>query len=411
MMRAGLLVLLAVAVAVALAAQVRGTPHREGTMEEAMRVLRAEVASGRTPAVQYRHFTADSMILAYDDGVSDVRSGVPVGPRTSFHGLSITKTATAVAVLQLVDRGLVALDAPAATYLSDFPYGGAVTVRQLLAHTGGLPNPLPLRWIHPADTHSDFEERAFFDDVFARSGRARRAPGARVRYSNLGYVLLGRLVEQVSGESYESYVATHVLAPLGLEPAALGFRLDPAHHATGHHQRRSISRLLLAVLLDTSQYLAPAHGRWQTFRPYQVNGAAYGGLLGTADGFARYGQALLGPAGGLLSEPSRLALFTETPLGDGRPSGMTLAWFAGELNGHGWVAHAGGGGGYYAELRLYPGLGRGSVVFFNRSGFSDARFLDAVDRALLPPRVRAGKDPRRTGERESPIQQRIRPRG
>jgi hypothetical protein len=53
--------------------------------------------------------------------------------------------------------------------------------------------------------------------------------------------------------------------------------------------------------------------------------------------------------------------------------------FRGELNGHGYLAHAGGGGGYYAEVRIYPGIRRGSVIFFNRSGMSDERFLDQVD--------------------------------
>ena len=59
---------------------------------------------------------------------------------------------------------------------------------------------------------------------------------------------------------------------------------------------------------------------------------------------------------------------------------MCLSWFTGELNGNKYFTHAGGGGGYYCEIRIYPDQGLGSVVFFNRTGFSDERYLDKVDK-------------------------------
>ena len=58
---------------------------------------------------------------------------------------------------------------------------------------------------------------------------------------------------------------------------------------------------------------------------------------------------------------------------------MCLGWFAGDLNGNKYFAHAGGGGGYYCEIRIYPDLNKGSVIFFNRSGMSDERYLDKLD--------------------------------
>lgn len=76
-------------------------------------------------------------------------------------------------------------------------------------------------------------------------------------------------------------------------------------------------------------------------------------------------------------------LFRENILDNGKPSGMSLSWFRGELDGHIYHAHAGGGGGYYAEVPIYPDLQRASVIFFNRSGMTDERFLDRVDRHLL----------------------------
>lgn len=359
------------------------SPERERPMESAARVLDDQVTGGRTPSIQYRHFTHDSVVFSYDRGLGDVARGTPASDATTYHGFSVTKTATAVAILQLVDRGRIELDAPAAGYLPDFPYAGPITVRQLLSHSAGVPNPLPLRWIHLEAEHSAFEPRPFFDPIFAAHRTPKSSPGRRVRYSNLGYVLLGRMIEEVAGVRYEEYVTANILGPIGLSPDALGFAIDPGRHATGYHRRRSASGVLLRVLIDHRKYVEPGNGRWAAFRPYHVNGAAYGGLIGTADGFTRYVQALLDPGSGLLSDGARRALFEESILADGTRSGMALSWFVGELGGHGYRAHAGGGGGYYAEIRLYPELGRGSVLLLNRSGFSDARFLDRIDRYLL----------------------------
>ena len=72
--------------------------------------------------------------------------------------------------------------------------------------------------------------------------------------------------------------------------------------------------------------------------------------------------------------------FQENQNYKGKNTGMCLGWFAGNLNGNKYFAHAGGGGGYYCEIRIYPDLNRGSVVFFNRTGMSDERFLDKLDR-------------------------------
>ena len=80
-------------------------------------------------------------------------------------------------------------------------------------------------------------------------------------------------------------------------------------------------------------------------------------------------------------------LFTENLTNKGRSTGMCLSWFKGELNGQKFFTHAGGGGGYYCEIRIYPETGIGSVVFLNRTGLFDQRFLDKVDIFYLKSRV------------------------
>jgi D-alanyl-D-alanine carboxypeptidase len=352
-------------------------------MSSTARLLHDQVARGTTPAVQYRFVAPDSVLVRFDQGLADIAAGTPVSDATTYHGFSVTKTLTALAILQLAERGALRLDDPAADHLPEFPYPPDISLRHLLTHSAGIPNPVPLSWVHLAEEHATFDRDAFFRDVFTRHGSVKGPPNARFAYSNLGYVLLGQVIERVTGTVYEQYVMENVLLPAGIAPADLDFAIRPAQSAKGYHRRYSPSALLLGLFVDRSRFLGPAEQGWRPFRPYYVNGIAYGGMSGTADGFARYLQALLDPASGLLSDESRRLLFTENVLSDGTPSGMALSWFRGELDGHVYLAHAGGGGGYYAEVRVYPELRRASVILFNRSGMRDERFLDRVDREPL----------------------------
>jgi D-alanyl-D-alanine carboxypeptidase len=333
--------------------------------------------------VQYRFVSPDSVLFRHDEGLADVIRRVPVSRATTYNGFSVTKTFTAAAILQLVERGALTLDQSAARFLPDCPYSAGIAIRHLLSHSAGIPNPVPLNWIHLREEHACFDRDEFFRAVFGRHYKVKAKPNVRFGYSNLGYVLLGRIIEQLSGRSYEQYVTENILEPIGLSPADLGFVRYDAHQATGYHRRNSFSYLLLGIFLDKSKYMEPGADGWRAFRPYYVHGAAYGGLIGTADGFARYVQALLDPDSGVLSEKSLQMLFSEHILESGKRSGMTLSWFQGELDGHAYYAHAGGGGGYYSEVRIYPELRRGSVILFNRTGMSDERFLDRVDHLHL----------------------------
>lgn len=158
-----------------------------------------------------------------EDGVWQVTSGTasitvnrPISAADRFRAASQTKTFTAAVVLQLVDEGLVALDEPIETYLPGVVagngYDGAViTVRQLLQHTSGIArdatNPRP-----SADGTYALAE-------LVRAGLANQpqfAPGAGIGYSNVGYYVLGMLIERVTGASYGTALTTRLIEPLGL---------------------------------------------------------------------------------------------------------------------------------------------------------------------------------------------------
>ena len=146
-------------------------------------------------------------------GRADVENDAPLSVNHVFQFASITKQFTAAAVLTLVDDGRVALDAPITRYLPDAPVRGqAITVRQLLSHTSGLPDYAEeprhqaLRFLDPPP-----------DSLLAlvRDTPLYFAPGEAMRYSNTGFVLLGQLIEKISGRPYAAYVEERVLRPAG----------------------------------------------------------------------------------------------------------------------------------------------------------------------------------------------------
>jgi len=158
-------------------------------------------------------------------GLADVATGRPVDARTLFHWASITKTFTAVAVLQLRDRGLLALDDPAVAAVPELravhdPYGSIedVTLRHLLSHSSGFRNPT---W--PWDEGEPWQpfEPTEWSQLVAMMPYTQLhfPPGSRYGYSNPGVIFLGRAIERVTGDVYEAYVDKNLFDALGLATA------------------------------------------------------------------------------------------------------------------------------------------------------------------------------------------------
>ncbi len=351
--------------------------------EQVDALLQQQINEGKTPGLYYAFFDAGEILHEFTGGKADLKKVIPVTAQTAFYGYSVTKIFTATAVMQLVEQGKLNLDKPVKTYLPDFIYGGDILVRHLLAHSGGLPNPLPISWVHRAEEHAAFDGNRFFEAVFQKNAKAGFQPNDKFAYTNLGYIVLGQLIEQVSGLLYQQFVEQNILVPLGVSEH-LGFtRQSHWKVSTGYHKALSFGNLMLGFLLDKKRFMGETTDGWKSFSPFHVNGAAYGGLIGEPGAFIAFAQSLLKPESKLLSPESRQTMWQENILNNGKASGMSLGWFRGNLAGQAFAHHAGGGGGFYCELRVYPESGFGSAVFMNRSGFSDAQFLDKADAAFF----------------------------
>jgi CubicO group peptidase (beta-lactamase class C family) len=158
----------------------------------------------------------------------------------------------------------------------------------LLDHISGLPNPIPLRWVHVAAEHARFDEDAARAQVLC--AKLRYEPGQKFFYSNIGYWLLGQIIEKIAGESYSDYERTHVLRPLGLTVQEMDFVIpNPACHANGYLAKYSLMNLIKGFVTD-SKVWGGCENHWLRLRNVYVNGPAFGGLVGSAPTFGHFLQ-------------------------------------------------------------------------------------------------------------------------
>ena len=274
--------------------------------------------------------------IAAERYAGTARPGVPVDEGTSFALASVTKPITAAAVMTLVEEGRVALDEAAAGLVPEFAAGpdlqaadgdpareavrSRVTVRQLLAHTSGLPEDAGPRQVRYAD-------KSDLGTVMAALARLplQSAPGAELRYSNAGYAVLARLVEHVGGEPFWDAAWRRVLDPLDLRDTVA--RPGPALEER------------LARVADTTH----AGTELETYNGAYWRDLAipWGGLFGTARDLARFAGAFL-PGGPRLLAPPTVALMT-TDQTAGVPGGVESArvrWGVGSW-GLGWEVKGG----------------------------------------------------------------------
>jgi CubicO group peptidase (beta-lactamase class C family) len=297
----------------------------------------------------------------FGHGIADIQSTTPVTEDTVFRIGSITKTFTAVAVMQLEEQGLIDLDASANDYLRGFRLVPAkaswrpATVRHLLTHTAGVPE-----WLHPsrmiksgwfAESFSLEEHVPTLAEYYQGGLRLAVEPGTIWAYTDHGFATLGQIVEDVSGQPLHSYFRERIFEPLGMADTDLlrSQRLT-ARLATGYRLRS-----------DGAHAVTDRQG---------VTAAA-GSIYSTPRDMARYVAALLG--GGLgehgsILKPDTVSLMFEPHYQpDPRIPGIGLAFWRADLGRHRAVEHQGVVPGFNSQIFLAPDDGIGLIAFTNGS--------------------------------------------
>jgi CubicO group peptidase (beta-lactamase class C family) len=317
-----------------------------------------------------------SLSWFHGHGVADAGSNTPVTKNTVFRIASITKTITAVAVMQLWERGVVELDAPANDYLRAYrliPAKAGVrpaTVRHLLTHTAGVRAVrTPLDLLRPALGWGAPVGRSApsLAEYYQGGLRVDVEPGTKWAYSNHGFATLGQIVEDVSGLLFDRYLRERVFGPLGMESSDL------------IRSERVRSRLATGYALGSGGLKAV------TDRENATPGA--GGAYSTTSDMARFLSALLGGGAnehGSVLKPETLALMFEPHYQpDPRLPGMGLGFFRDEVGGHRTVGHDGIWNGFRTAMLLAPEERVGVLAFANTGWFDPRGAPVPVTNALL----------------------------
>lgn len=145
-------------------------------MNEIECILNNQIEKHRTPSVYYVIFNKDKIIYQFMNGFADIKNQKKTDDNTRYNAFSITKTFTALAVLQLEEQGKLNINKPIREYLPDFPYSPEITIKQLLSHAAGIPNPIPLSWIHSLEEHKSFNADIFLSKSFKKIIRPKQTP-------------------------------------------------------------------------------------------------------------------------------------------------------------------------------------------------------------------------------------------
>ena len=341
------------------------------------------LAENDFPGIQYFVLGRDSLLFSYVGGWADVAGEKPMQLNTTMMIYSMTKTFTAAAVLQLVEQGRISLDDPVTKYVGGLPYGNGVTIRHLLSQTSGLPNPIPLKWVHLVEEHQHFDELTALQKVIADNPELDYAPGEKNKYSNISYWLLGRVIAEASGMSYEQFLRQNVFRRLGIPEQEADFVIpSPLHHAKGYLPKWSFMNLFKFFLID-SKFVGEYEGRWLHIQEHYLNGPAFGGIVASARSIGIFLHDQLQDSSCLFGKGTTTLFYDQQKTNDGEPVSMTLGWHIGTKNNIRYFFKEGGGAGFHSEMRIYPTVRLASVVIANNTSFDATDFLNATDGAFL----------------------------
>lgn len=319
--------------------------------------LLARLGSPREPGAGVIVLRNGRIVYLGARGVADMQGMRPIDGRTAFRLASVTKQFTAMAVMLLVHDGKLRYEDTLTGLLPGFPeYGRGITVRHLLQHTSGLPDYEDL--MPPVDPAVPVEQAQISDagvlDLLKKQSAGWFVPGALWRYSNSGYVLLGLIVEKVSGRSFPTFLRERIFAPLKMDNTVAFVR-----------GRNSVS--------DRAFGYAREDGRWR-YADQSPTSATLGdgGVYSSLYDLTLWDEGLRRHL--LLSEDEMRPALTPVrvtgkgPVGpDGRPADYGFGWFLNGWEDHPRMWHYGETSGFRTSIQRFTVDGLTVIVLANRA--------------------------------------------
>lgn len=327
------------------------------------------VADGRLVGLSAGIVREGRLAYAGAFGVRDLETRAPVTEQTLFHLASVSKPFVATALVQLAERGSVALDAPVVDYLPYFRLADEryplLTIRQMLSHISGMPDADEFGWDRPAYDEGALERyvRSLSDE------RLIGPPGGQFAYSNIAYEVLGDVIAKASGQSFEEYMRVQILWPLGMEQSTfLRAEVPAALAVTGHTGDGQ---------LEASVYpYNREHGPSSTLHSNPLELARW--IITNLHQGELDGARILDPVShDLLWQPVHEAGRADRQVG--------LSWFIDEHAGRRRISHDGEDDGFTSYCAIFPDENAGVVWLTNRDTADEATLIPAACDAALGP--------------------------
>jgi CubicO group peptidase (beta-lactamase class C family) len=341
-----------------------------------------------TPGVAVLVMKDQKILFKKGFGLENISKKIPITPETVFELCSITKQFTAMAVMMLVERGKLSFSDPLTKFFPAFPdYARKITIRHLLNHTSGLEDYVELL-IRSGKIDSDFESPSDRTDwpfeptdkdilaLLFKQKFLRFIPGDEYEYCNSGYIVLGQIVEKISGKKLSQFLAENILRPLGMKNTVLNDETKP-----------KVPHLAVSYM--------PAGNELKGVN-YTSTRSVYGdgGLQSSLNDLIKWFDALENNR--LVKTSTLKQAFTSGKLNSGANTGYGFGWYVGNAFGLERVTHSGTYIGFHHVLMYYPQQHFIALVLSNdgRLTYPDRSVLInrlakiyLRDRMILPPTV------------------------
>ena len=298
----------------------------------------------------------DKVLLRKGYGMANFEQNVPNTPESVFRIGSITKSFTALSILQLEEKGKLKVNDPVVKYIPELPKAwDAITIHQLLCHKSGIPD-----FIN-GKAYSDFSDNQHVENALKEYSDKPllSQPGATMRYSNAGYILLGRIIEKVSGQSYENYLTENILRPAGMTHTAFD-------HVAPLVPNRANGYNFDGEFLVNAKFGDPA---WS---------AAAGAMRSTVDDMYRFDRLLQSDK--LFSSAITAKAWTAYSHYVAPPplpieADYGYGWMIGDDFGHPYLGHGGWVNGFVSQFKRFP---KDDAVLVVLSNFETSTYISVV---------------------------------
>lgn len=314
---------------ITLAAEPASLPELNARVDR----LFAQWDTTRSPGCSMAASRNGSIVHARGYGMANMEHGVPNGPRTVFHIASVSKQFTAAAIAMLVEEGRLSLGDPVRKFLPGIPaFAQGVTVGHLVHHTSGIRDHSDLMELAGWRYYRDLVTTEDAMSVLARQRKLIFAPGSRYQYNNTNYLLLGEIVQRVSGKSLRQFATERLFEPLGMKDSF--FRDD-----------------FYEIVPNFAAGYEPAgHGFRTSLTNFSIVG--YSTLLTTVEDLMKWEENFYGGRVGGKAITERM--LERAPLPGGKPNKYAFGIVVDEHRGLPIVEHSGGDAGYSTHLVRFP---------------------------------------------------------